>query len=41
MASSEPIAGGRRGEVILKVEGLVKHFPITRGVVFQKQIGAV
>ncbi|NJP33248.1 ABC transporter ATP-binding protein [Micromonospora thermarum] len=30
-----------RGETILAVENLVKHFPITRGVVFQKQIGAV
>ncbi|MEW2381594.1 dipeptide ABC transporter ATP-binding protein [Micromonospora sp. NPDC047707] len=30
-----------RGETILAVENLVKHFPITRGVVFQKQVGAV
>ncbi|MDM4720705.1 dipeptide ABC transporter ATP-binding protein [Micromonospora sp. WMMA1363] len=30
-----------RGETILSVDHLVKHFPITRGVVFQKQIGAV
>lgn len=30
-----------RGEPILAVENLVKHFPITRGVVFQRQIGAV
>jgi oligopeptide transport system ATP-binding protein len=28
-------------EVILRVENLVKHFPITRGIIFQKQIGAV
>jgi len=27
--------------VILRVDNLVKHFPITRGIVFQKQIGAV
>lgn len=26
---------------LIKVENLVKYFPITRGVVFQKQIGAV
>ncbi|RKN44467.1 ABC transporter ATP-binding protein [Micromonospora endolithica] len=30
-----------RGETVLKVENLVKHFPISRGVVFQRQIGAV
>lgn len=28
-------------EVVLDVEGLVKHFPLTRGVLFQKQVGAV
>jgi oligopeptide transport system ATP-binding protein len=27
--------------VLLRVEHLVKHFPITRGVIFQKEIGAV
>ncbi len=26
---------------LVRVENLVKHFPITRGVVFQKQVGAV
>ncbi|MGH8930490.1 MAG: ABC transporter ATP-binding protein [Egibacteraceae bacterium] len=26
---------------LLKVEGLVKHFPLTRGTVFRRQIGAV
>ena len=26
---------------LLRVEHLVKHFPITRGVVFQKEVGAV
>ncbi|KAB1904244.1 MULTISPECIES: ABC transporter ATP-binding protein [unclassified Micromonospora] len=30
-----------RGETILSVDNLVKHFPINRGVLFQKQIGAV
>ena len=29
------------GEVLLSVRSLVKYFPITRGVVFQRQIGAV
>jgi len=28
-------------EVILKVENLVKHFPIMRGTIFRKQVGAV
>ena len=27
--------------VLLRVEHLVKHFPILRGVIFQKQTGAV
>ena len=26
---------------LLKVENLVKHFPITRGIIFQNQVGAV
>src|SRR5437764_15177994 len=26
---------------LVEVKNLVKHFPITRGIVFQKQIGAV
>jgi oligopeptide transport system ATP-binding protein len=30
-----------QGEALLKVENLVKHFPITQGIVFKKQIGAV
>ncbi|MEU3453255.1 dipeptide ABC transporter ATP-binding protein [Micromonospora sp. NPDC006766] len=30
-----------RGETILTVDNLVKHFPITQGVLFKKQIGAV
>ena len=29
------------GEPILRVEGLLKHFPLTQGVVFKRQIGAV
>ncbi len=28
-------------EPILRVEGLVKYFPITRGIMFKKQIGDV
>jgi oligopeptide transport system ATP-binding protein len=30
-----------RGEAILQVEHVVKHFPITQGVLFRKKIGAV
>jgi peptide/nickel transport system ATP-binding protein/oligopeptide transport system ATP-binding protein len=29
------------GSTLLEVRNLVKHFPITRGIIFQKQIGAV
>src|SRR5512142_2999804 len=29
------------GDALLQVRNLVKHFPITRGIVFQRQIGAV
>jgi len=28
-------------KVLVKVENLVKHFPITRGIVVQKQVGAI
>ncbi len=30
-----------RGEPILEVRGLIKHFPLTQGVLFKKQVGAV
>ncbi|GAB3331878.1 dipeptide ABC transporter ATP-binding protein [Micromonospora halotolerans] len=30
-----------RGETILSVDNVVKHFPISQGVLFKKQIGAV
>jgi len=30
-----------RGETILSVDNLVKHFPITQGVLLKKQVGAV
>ena len=42
MAASSPvIAPTAAGEALLTVENLVKHFPLTRGVVFQRQFGAV
>ena len=28
-------------EVLVKVDHLTKHFPITRGIVVQRQVGAV
>ena len=40
-ASAASRSPERRGEPLLKLEGLVKHFPITRGIIFQKQVGAV
>ncbi|MFI9628157.1 ABC transporter ATP-binding protein [Streptomyces sp. NPDC052042] len=33
--------GGVPGEPILQVRDLVKHYPLTRGVLFKKRIGAV
>jgi peptide/nickel transport system ATP-binding protein len=37
-AGSEPAAGG---EPLLRVTGLQKHFPVTRGVIFRRKVGAV
>ncbi|WP_435172876.1 ABC transporter ATP-binding protein [Actinacidiphila sp. bgisy145] len=38
----ESVASDPSGrEPILQVRGLVKHFPLTRGILFKKQIGAV
>jgi protein translocase SecG subunit len=31
----------RSGEPLLRLQGIVKHFPITRGIIFQKKVGAV
>jgi oligopeptide/dipeptide ABC transporter ATP-binding protein len=33
--------GVESGEPLLRARGLVKHFPITRGIIFQRKIGAV
>jgi oligopeptide/dipeptide ABC transporter ATP-binding protein len=38
---TEPGAAGRGREPILQARDLVKHYPLTRGIVFKKQIGAV
>jgi len=36
-----PIERERRDEAVLSVTDLVKHFPVTRGIVFKKTIGQV
>ncbi|MGZ4648711.1 MAG: ABC transporter ATP-binding protein [Blastococcus sp.] len=40
-AAGAAAARTQPGEVLLKVEGAVKHFPIKQGVLFQKEIGRV
>ena len=34
-------SNGKNGQPLLQVRHLVKHFPITKGIFFQKQVGAV
>src|SRR5215217_5985678 len=41
MAEAAATNGGVSGDELLVVEGLKKHFPVTRGIVFQKQVAAV
>jgi peptide/nickel transport system ATP-binding protein len=41
MAASEQPAGRDHGEPLLRVDGLVKHFPLTQGVLFRKHVGDV
>src|SRR6185436_15180782 len=33
--------GGPTGNHLIEVRDLVKHFPLTKGIIFRKQIGAV
>ena len=45
-AASEPGPGpsasaAAPGEPLVRVRNLVKHFPLTRGILFQRTIGAV
>jgi len=35
------VGGNNGNEVLVRVEGLKKHFPITKGIVIQRQVGAV
>jgi oligopeptide/dipeptide ABC transporter ATP-binding protein len=37
----EPRPAGESGDVLLEVSGLRKHFPVTRGAIFKRQVGAV
>jgi peptide/nickel transport system ATP-binding protein len=39
--TAEQTSATRNGHELLVVENLTKHFPVTRGIVFQRQIGAV
>ncbi len=34
-------ASGSGGDALLEVSGLMKYFPVTRGVIFRQKIGAV
>ncbi|MCB9098178.1 MAG: ABC transporter ATP-binding protein [Anaerolineales bacterium] len=34
-------SNGKKGQPLVQVRSLVKHFPITKGIFFQKQVGAV
>jgi oligopeptide/dipeptide ABC transporter ATP-binding protein len=40
MSADSPAVPGN-GTPLLEVKNLVKHFPITQGIIFQKQVGAV
>jgi peptide/nickel transport system ATP-binding protein len=41
MSAAERTAQASTAEPLVQVRGLVKHFPITRGIVIQRKIGAV
>ena len=41
MAEAATTNGGVSGDELLVVENLKKHFPVNRGIVFQKQVAAV
>ncbi|HKG28273.1 MAG TPA: hypothetical protein VKB01_03990, partial [Thermomicrobiales bacterium] len=45
IAESQVSANGAKsngaGESLLTVNNLVMHFPLTRGIIFQKKVGAV
>jgi oligopeptide/dipeptide ABC transporter ATP-binding protein len=41
LASAAATDGGFAGDELLVVEDLKKHFPVTRGIIFQKQVASV
>jgi oligopeptide/dipeptide ABC transporter ATP-binding protein len=42
LTQAGPVSGGPEpGGALLQVSGLVKHFPVSRGVIFRHQVGAV
>ncbi|MCB0209611.1 MAG: ABC transporter ATP-binding protein [Anaerolineae bacterium] len=41
MSANGATSNGKNGQPLLQVRNLVKHFPITQGIFFQKQVGAV
>jgi ABC-type oligopeptide transport system ATPase subunit len=42
LTEAGPVGGGAEPSgALLQVTGLVKHFPVTRGVVFRYRVGAV
>ena len=40
-ASATPQANGNGQEPLLQVNNLEMHFPLTRGIIFQRKVGAV
>jgi len=34
-------SGAKNGEILLEVKNLYKHYPVTKGFIFQRQVGAV
>src|SRR3990170_293626 len=41
VAAEAPVAAAAPAAILLRAEHLVKHFPITRGIIIQKTTGAV
>ena len=40
-AESRALAHASDGEVLYEIRDLTKHFPLTSGLIFRKQVGAV
>src|SRR5919199_2292815 len=40
-ATQQSTGDGARPDVLLDVRNLVMHFPLTKGIVFQRKVGAV